>query len=311
MEKSYTYALFNEASKLWQIPTTRNVKFSKEKVKNYLSKIIFQDERNFISEILERTTILNINDVFSSILENFRKFQEVNTKKYYILLPRKFGSESLLIQYLWPELIRDNLFIDFLYNIEVKDENGYPTGRTLLYKLAGVDESNNKVYQEIENNEEKDVDNFLVIDDCIYTGQNINEIINGLNANKNITISIILSCVNVNYYSSFFANEEYEKSNLKLFCDKLIGTYNISDEMVLERYKLPYNNILPLILEHKYPCGNLATFKYIYHFGLIPRNKGEIELSESLLEVEPTRDFILNLELLHSLVEENIRLNNK
>lgn len=292
--KSITYQIFDEVSKHWKVPETRNLSFSTEKIEKYLDSIPVEKDKKFIKNVIDKTILVNVNEVFNEIIKEYYKFKENNKEKFYILLPCKFGSERLLIQALWGYLIKDELFVDFIFNIEKTkiDE----TGRYFsLCKSESSPFSDKVNYVELIKEELGNVKSILVIDDCCYTGNNIERLLEEIDGN--ISISIILA-----YCSSFFKDGKGFSVKVNMYCDNYLDVIS-SDYQGLKKYLNTTGVCFPIIFEHKNSSLDLSSLHTIYLLGIVPGNgNNPISFFGSIMEVEPTRDFILQLEYLSNLL---------
>lgn len=124
----------------WDLPGGVDRSLSLERVQEYLSKLNSED-RAFILDLLKATTYINFTEFKSALLESFHGFsQAIGEKPFYLLLPTgKVGSEHWLVALLWPELRKLNL-------VKIINE------KTSL-PLEGIN-------------------NILIVDDAIYSGNN-------------------------------------------------------------------------------------------------------------------------------------------
>lgn len=225
----------------------------KETTKNdYLSRFTNIEDKEFVQSVLEKTIYIPSEEFFKSLEESFRLFSEsIGDEPFYIYLPKqKFSSEHIFTIYLWEKIIHKN-FIHFVNSESVIKEGT----------------------------------NILIIDDCIYTGNNILSAIDETTyTNKNIKINfyLVVPFVSVGGFeaiSSFkmktqlFSVKFFLIKKMEHFFSKHNRLDNSPDsrnlEQFLERFKLEFSMQVPIYFDHKV-ANNFSTFESIYLEGIIP-----------------------------------------
>lgn len=266
----------------WDLPVGVDRSLSPEKVREYLSRLSPGDQV-FISDLLRATTYVKFQEFKSALLESFQGFrQAIGEKPFYLLLPAgKIGSEHWLVALLWPELRKLNL-------LEIIDEN------TSL-PLEGVN-------------------NILIVDDAIYSGNNTLAKID-MFLNKYRPVSTLNTVGSAGKHFKFHILIPYISTfgtqSILDFCRELptectiYGIYYLpalpsiiripfNHDQLYQGFGIELIDLPAIYFDHKV-AGPMSTFSTIYLEGKYPG--GEYG---SLLKVLPSREKIHQLEDLFS-----------
>lgn len=241
--QSQLFQKFNEASEIsWETTHIGERTINPLKTSQYLEN--FRDsDKAFIQQVLDNTTYVYWDVLIQNLNKSFEQFvQKIENKPFFLLLTSdKFGSEIMLAVILWKKITKLNFqgFIDF---------------KSVLVEGSGV----------------------LIIDDAIYTGQNIASVIDELtykNRKKIINFHVVVP------YISEFGSKQILRKFHKDQCPVIemypvVSTValssiceNITDRQC-DRFGLEGKMQVPMYFDHKVG-NNFATFSTIYCDGII------------------------------------------
>jgi hypothetical protein len=214
----------------------------------YLSEFRNEKDREFVQKVLEETIYVSEDEMLKELHKSFDRFsEEIGNEPFYICLPKyKFSSEHIFTIHLWSRIVKKN-FIRFV-NVESDIKHGT---------------------------------NILIIDDCVYSGNNTLATIDEMtynNQNKHINFHLVVP------YVSVWGNDAITsfKSPNALFSINMYNTKEIINffarrenekyEKMERRFKLELLSQVPIYFDHKV-ANNFSTFEPIYLHGIIPDQK--------------------------------------
>jgi hypothetical protein len=251
------------------------------------------------SFIIKNTEYVPFAKFKAALFRAFDLFKSRNKELYYIIVEcNKYGSEFWLLHLLSPELFNDPNLIG----------------------LVTTANDISKLYEKCTN--------FLIIDDCIYTGSNVSNTIadftrfkNHRNVNLNFHIvtaylqdsgaeNILIELDDVTqaffYTPNILFSELMKNKYKKLFPKELNGLelkskeFNIRMNKILDQCPLYINyGAYPIYFDHKI-ADAFSSFPSIYLEGGIfnQRNK-MVDFLGPLMDTTPTREAIDYVKLLH------------
>ena len=214
----------------------------------YLSKFDNVSDRGFAEKVLNSTIYVPGNVLLEELNRSFDSFADkIGNDSFYIFVPKeKFSSEHIFTIHLWNKIIRKN-FIKFI-NVD---------------------------------SDVKDGTNVIIIDDCIYTGNNtLNTIDQMTYNNKNKTINFHLIIPYVSYWGKIAITGFKNRLQFPVlnFYDKIriINFFAIPEneiyEGMIDKFRLQYHHQVAIYFDHKV-ANEFSTFDSIYLRGIIPGQK--------------------------------------
>lgn len=249
----------------WDMETVDR-SFDNNKIKEYLSHFN-ETDKLFINEIINKTLYIKYNDFSEELLKSLEKFIiNINQKDFYIMLSSgKIGSENWIIALLWDKLRKLNV-------------KGFINENSVI---------------SIEN-----IIDILIIDDAIYSGNNMLSKIDYLSYNlskslnktqrmigENLKFHIVVPYISVlgeksiiNFCKELNITYEIYTTNHIPTLDTIIDinkfypdkTKNI-DEFLYEKLMFELITIPAIYFDHKV-AGPMSTFSTIYIDGILPNN---------------------------------------
>lgn len=280
---------YNQLKSLkFKIPENKDRSLDYDKAKEYLlcleKDLEYFEYKNLILEkvweILDKTIYINYNTFWTSLLTSFKKFQEyIGKSKFYVIVDgNKIGSE------LW-------IYSGILEHI--KNTPGY-CGTILTTSIP--DDFNPKIK------------NFVVFDDCIYSGAHIYRNIFGMLKKQLIKIGKWIN----NYYNTIIVVPYYSRDgkcsiydalydmnfNYSIHCGiRKIDPIVISDELFPDfeywfwgEFEFENSLLYPIYFDHKV-AGTASSFPNIYLNGKVLWGNSY----GSLLKHNPNRECIDNI----------------
>lgn len=249
------------------------------KVRKYIEQLQ-PDEQKFVRELLDKTTYISFAELKIALSYAFEKFKKsIGDQPFYLMASGyKFGSEHWFIGLLWDQIRTMNLLGILNENSELKLTE--PT-------------------------------NIVIIDDAIYTGNNVLSMIDEFSyflsekqgrpqkdICSNIKLHMVIPFINysglesINHFLKEFGIIGYTYSNNII--DGLSDLIDVSDNMV-DRFGIDIPEMSAIYFDHKV-AGSMSTFSMIYLDGLVPGK----ERFGSLFKVNPSRHKIEELETLYN-----------
>lgn len=261
------------------------------KIAGYLS-MLEEPDRSFVQELIAKTTYVPYQEFKLALLESFDSFHKhIGQTPFYIMLPSsKIGSEHWLTALLWSQLREMNIrgIID--------DASTLP--------IMGMKE-------------------ILIIDDAIYSGNNMLGSMDGFTYNLSLTTRREQCEIGKHFHFHVVVPfvSKGGKSLIEKVCEELntqcsmYGRKYVSDlpdvidlkkyysaemkrmrDTLREKFGIEVIVVPPLYFGHKV-AGTMSTFSSIYQQGLLPDGTKY----GSLFKVDPSRDKIEELAKLHKV----------
>jgi len=219
--------------------------------------------QKIISKILDNTIHISFEIFMIYLIKNFKEIIKLNIENLYIYITEDFIEKS-------------NYWIYQLLDY-YKSIIGYSGNLIIISSL--------------NNLKLKDNDNILIVDDCIYSGEQIKLIVEEMNNNRNLSLNIYLFVSFMTHkglekITNEFNNNSYlDNCKLKLmdniyYIDKSINNYLSDNEIkIIESYySIEMNNRYLIYFDHKMP-DYYSTIPLIYS-GIIASDKNKKILLE-------------------------------
>ena len=249
------------------------------KVQKYIEQLQ-PNEQRFVRELLDKTTYISFEKLKDALNYTFERFKKsIGDQAFYLMASGyKFGSEHWFIALLWDQIKTMNL-------------------------LGILNESSELELMETTN--------IVIIDDAIYTGNNVLGMIDnfsyflskkqGISQKdicSNIKLHMVIPYVNpfgvesINNFLKDFGIVGYTYCHY--IVNGLLDLIDVDDGMVC-KFGIDIPEMSAIYFDHKV-AGTMSTFPMIYLDGLIP-GKGTFG---SLFKVNPSRYKIEELEALYN-----------
>lgn len=268
VEKDYSIPSY--ILRLYQTDYTHNGEhgFDLNKVQNYLNRIDNEIEKNFVKTVIDNTTYVTFDELVKNTRECFKRFLRESSCKFYIALPNyKIGSEHILL----------SRMIDLI-----------PSTRF----LGIINQESYEIYK-------NDMVNIVMIDDCMFSGNNVTGFIDNLTFNAEQTLNTsqkeLLGKTNyylvVPYQSKHNSIDHFKgiRCVVKIYHQiiKPISEYYYCGQLelndLLQKFECECDNY-PFYTDIKV-SNNFGSFPSIYLEGKIP-NKGNFG---SILKKNPSK----------------------
>jgi len=234
--------------------------------------------RDIIKIILNNTIHISFELFMTYLIKNFKQIIKLNYEYIYIYITEDFIEKS-------------NYWIFQLLNY-YKSKFGFKGNLILITSL--------------NDNRLKDNDIILITDDCIYSGEQIRNIIEYMNNNRNLKLNIYLFISFMTYEGLNKINKEFSNNsyldNCKLhlvdniyYIDKSINYYiSIENIKLLEEYySIDIKNRYLIYFDHKMP-DYYSTIPLIYS-GIVANLKNKkllFDLRKKKLKLKNELDYI-------------------
>jgi len=234
--------------------------------------------RDIIKIILNNTIHISFELFMTYLIKNFKQIIKLNYEYIYIYITEDFIEKS-------------NYWIFQLLNY-YKSKIGFKGNLILITSL--------------NDNRLKDNDIILITDDCIYSGEQIRNIIEYMNNNRNLKLNIYLFISFMTYEGLNKINKEFSNNsyldNCKLhlvdniyYIDKPINYYiSIENIKLLEEYySIDIKNRYLIYFDHKMP-DYYSTIPLIYS-GIVANLKNKkllFDLRKKKLKLKNELDYI-------------------
>lgn len=236
--------IFNSLYEKPKVPK-KSYPLDKEKIKEYIDTAP-EETKSVLTKLFKNTIHISYKTLKFILTQNFKELifycKKNNIKKISIYLNNTnhsyiiYKSNFWIIQH-FIKFIRDNsiddFFIDFIYN---KDDIKY------------LDTDNRLI---------------LLLDDCIYTGLQMRDVVNDIKikSDKSFNIYILVSCISEDAIRLL---KETARDHKIIISKNIITIYKLGKYVSKEELRLLGSNKYLIYFDHKLP-DNVSTYTNIYN----------------------------------------------